>query len=216
MNEFYIYAHINPINKEMFYIGKGKGYRMFHKSRSKYWKNIVNKYGCIYIKIIENLSESDAVKLEKFFIKHIGRKDKKEGNLVNMTDGGEGMSGYKHTDEYKENLKKRNLGNKNMLGKTISEEGKERIRKSKIGIPRSEETKKRIRDSRVGKYSGDNHPLFGKESKRKGRTKHNICLILELHNRGLSNPEIGKKLNINRSTIHKLIKNFKNFKKNGN
>ena len=41
--------------------------------------------------IYKNLSKEDACELEMFLIKEYGRKDLGLGNLVNMTDGGEGL-----------------------------------------------------------------------------------------------------------------------------
>lgn len=51
-----------------------------------------NKEVIVY-KICENLNEETAYLLERFFIKLIGRADKKLGILTNMTDGGEGFKG---------------------------------------------------------------------------------------------------------------------------
>lgn len=89
MNNFYIYFHINPSSKKVFYIGKGKGRRAWEKSgRSYYWNNYVNKYGYEIHIINDNLSEKRAFDWEKLYISMFGRD-----NLVNLTDGGEGTSG---------------------------------------------------------------------------------------------------------------------------
>lgn len=52
-----------------------------------------------------NLSFDEARKLEVNYIKHIGRRDLKKGSLINMTDGGEGSIGFKHTEDTKKKLK---------------------------------------------------------------------------------------------------------------
>ena len=42
---FYVYLHKKP-NGQIFYVGKGKGYRATQKSnRNAYWKRVVDKYG---------------------------------------------------------------------------------------------------------------------------------------------------------------------------
>jgi hypothetical protein len=88
---YYIYLHIKSTDSTPFYVGKGNGKRYLSKQgRSKYWHNIVNKHGYDIIMLEENLTHSDAVQLEKYWIKRIGRKDLKNGMLVNLTDGGEG------------------------------------------------------------------------------------------------------------------------------
>ena len=102
MNNYYIYFHINPLKNEVFYVGKGKDKRAWKKiSRSTHWKNIVKKYGYIIDIIEQNLTEEEAFEREIFYIKKIGRKDLGSGSLINMTDGGEGSSGLKHTEEAK-------------------------------------------------------------------------------------------------------------------
>ena len=128
VNKFYIYYHINPLKNEIFYVGKGFGNRAYTKSyRNKHWHNTVNKYGYIIDIVEENLSEDDAFKLEKFYINKIGRRDLDKGTLVNMTDGGEGPSGLKWSDESKE--KRRII----QLGRKISKKTKEKMSIANLG-----------------------------------------------------------------------------------
>jgi hypothetical protein len=51
------------------------------------------------VKIREGLSEQAAFEIERAFIAAIGRFP--DGPLVNLTDGGEGLSGHRHTAETK-------------------------------------------------------------------------------------------------------------------
>lgn len=91
-NIFYIYCHINPLKNEIFYIGKGFGNRAYIKrGRSKYWKNITDKYGFIVDILENNLTEKEAYNKEIFYISKIGRKDLGNGSLVNLTNGGDGF-----------------------------------------------------------------------------------------------------------------------------
>lgn len=108
MLDYYVYYHINPLTKDIFYVGKGTKNRAYTlSSRGKHWINYVNKYGIPEVEIVQsNLSEEQALELEKQLIKELGRKDLKEGNLINSTDGGEGTSGLVHSDITKQKIAK--------------------------------------------------------------------------------------------------------------
>jgi hypothetical protein len=83
MNEHYVYALIDPINDVPFYIGKGKGYRAWkhlkpyqktNKKKLKYIENIRQLgFEPIVKKIIENLSNEDALLFESFYIKYMNK-----------------------------------------------------------------------------------------------------------------------------------------------
>lgn len=106
-NNFYVYLHIRKDNGEPFYIGMGspKWNRVnSKKNRNQWWHNITKKYDYDYIFLENNLTEDQAFELEKYWIKRIGRKDLGFGSLVNLTDGGEGKSGCKHTNESKNKI----------------------------------------------------------------------------------------------------------------
>ena len=101
-----VYFHINKVTGVVFYVGIGNSKRPYSKrSRSDFWKNIVTKYGYIVEIIHENLSFEIACQLEIEYISKFGRLDNNTGTLVNMTDGGEGSNGYKHSDEVKDKIK---------------------------------------------------------------------------------------------------------------
>ena len=64
---------------------------------SSYKKYKINKiiregFRPIVIKMFENLSYEDAIRIEIEIIYKIGRFDLKKGPLVNLTDGGEGCA----------------------------------------------------------------------------------------------------------------------------
>lgn len=110
MNKFYVYLHIKLDTGEPFYVGKGSGTRAYSKrNRSIWWKRILNKHGFDVILLEEDLTEDQAFDREIYWIKRIGRKDLKQGSLVNMTDGGEGKSGHIISDETKEKCRLINL-----------------------------------------------------------------------------------------------------------
>lgn len=144
--KFYVYAHFKRDTNKLFYVGKGNGYRynsVCH--RNKYWKNIVNKHG-FYSKIIESqLTEQKSFESEIFYIKHF----KMIGcELCNMTDGGEGASGTKRSEEFKlsitgvnnPNYKNRGINSK-IYGRKHSLKSIEIMRMKSIKIPVVQYTK---------------------------------------------------------------------------
>ena len=138
---YYTYAYLRE-DKTPYYIGKGKENRIY--SKQKNIKPPKDKSRVIYLK--QNLTEEEAFKHEIYMIDVFGRIDLGTGILHNLTDGGEGGSGYSHTEENKEyikqiQLKRWNEEEKNKItgknnpfyGKTHSEENK-----IKIGIKSKE------------------------------------------------------------------------------
>lgn len=128
MNDYYVYAHHLP-DGTIFYIGKGKNKRIFSKSgRSEWWHRITKKYYGkgfpVYSKLIENVSENEAFSKEKELIQLYGRKDVNGGMLINMTDGGDGPSGHKHT------IKSRLLMSNKRKGAVFSDDHKNNLSKS--------------------------------------------------------------------------------------
>lgn len=94
---FYIYAYIRKTDGTPYYIGKGSYRRAWVKHRKQ---GNVSKPPNGRIVIMEsNLSEIGALALERRYIAWYGRKCNNTGILNNMTEGGDGVSGYKHSDE---------------------------------------------------------------------------------------------------------------------
>ncbi|MEN9936048.1 MAG: hypothetical protein RLZZ387_2627 [Chloroflexota bacterium] len=100
----YAYIHARPDTRDalgVFYVGKGAG-RRFRPSirRNRHHSNVVAKHGAenILVGVIECSSEDIAHALERGLIKCLRRSGAK---LVNLTDGGEGSSGYVPTEEAK-------------------------------------------------------------------------------------------------------------------
>lgn len=157
--KFYVYEHWRLDRDECFYVGKGKGKRAYNmNNRNSHHLAIqakVHREGfSIEVRIVScNLTQEDAYELEKERIRFW-----REANidLANMTDGGDGSFGYKHSAESIEKLK---LANKGQIawnkGKTISEETKQKIRLAKLGKPRSEDARKKISNSLMGHKFSD-------------------------------------------------------------
>lgn len=133
---FYTYSHVTP-QGQLFYIGKGQGKRAYQiKYRNDKWKKIVAKYGQPIVQILANWkTEAEALTHEMLLIscfKDMGY------SLANLTAGGEGTSGYKHTPEQVEKNRLAKLGsvpwNKGIPSELKhSEEFKEKIRQTHTG-----------------------------------------------------------------------------------
>jgi len=131
--EYYVYAHLNPQSKEIFYIGIGTGKRKneFKSGRSIHYINYIKKNGFPIIEIIKDgIFKEEACDIEKQLIKKYGRKGiDKDGILVNKSGGGEGGN-YGIKQSLKTKLKK----SKAMRGKVMhSSEQKEKWKIERTG-----------------------------------------------------------------------------------
>ena len=182
-NKFYIYAHINKLTKDIFYIGKGKDRRAYDKNkRNKKWKQYTSQNEYQVIILQDNMLEDDALKLEEFLIKKIGRE-----NLCNLTDGGESGCGYQFTEEHKNYYKELFKGQKNpFYGKKHNQETINLISQKNKGKERSEFSRK-IASEICKNRIGNKHPMYGK--KHKEETKLKISNMVK----GENNPMFGKK-----------------------
>lgn len=153
IDEKVVYVHKKPCGT-VFYIGKGSIKRPYEKiNRNKFWGNIVKKHGYSVEIVVSGLSNEDATKWEIYLIQLFGRKDLGEGQLVNMTNGGEGTIGRKASDYTKK------LMSNIHKGKKLSESHIQSIRVSNTGRKVSDKT----REMRSFAVSGSKNPMFGKK-----------------------------------------------------
>lgn len=113
MNKFYIYEWYNIDTGEVFYVGKGSGnrYKKISKTvRNIYFVNYINKYHCNVRIRYNNLTEERAFQLE---IQTIKKYKAINQCKCNFTEGGEGISGYTHSEKAKEIISKTHRGKKN-------------------------------------------------------------------------------------------------------
>ena len=104
-NDYYTYAYLRE-DKTPYYIGKGRGRRIYSKSRVI--KPPADKSRIIFLK--KNLTEAEAFKHEVYMIFVLGRKDLGTGILRNLTNGGEGASGAVISAETKKKLSEASTG----------------------------------------------------------------------------------------------------------
>lgn len=127
-----LYTHKRKSDNVVFYIGIGNNKRPYVKNtRSNFWKNEVKKHDYKIEILTNNLSWENAQEAEIQLIKLYGRRDLGLGNLVNLTNGGDGSPGVIQTKE--SNLKRSiSLKGKN-LGKTSPMKGKKNPKSSRYG-----------------------------------------------------------------------------------
>lgn len=153
-----VYRHLRNDTGSPFYVGIGKTTKRAYSkyARNDHWHKLVNKAGYSVDIIYEGISWEEACKVEQYLIGLYGRKDLGKGGLVNMTDGGEGISGLKHTTETKAKQSAASLGkpkseetkakmSDTRKGKKASEKTIEKLRAAATGRTLSEETKAKLR-----------------------------------------------------------------------
>ena len=111
MNKYYTYAYLRE-DGTPYYIGKGLKYRWNSKNHK-----VAVPTGERILILKENLSEEDAIKHEIYMINIFGRKDLGTGILRNLTNGGDGISGFKHSPATKIKI---GLGNTNKKRSAIT------------------------------------------------------------------------------------------------
>ena len=101
-----VYLHKKAGTDEVVYVGIGSPSRPFDfERRSDFWKKTHDKYGIDVEVIHTDLTWDEACEIEIELIAHYGRRDLGTGCLVNMTDGGDGINGYNHTEQHKKGMK---------------------------------------------------------------------------------------------------------------
>jgi hypothetical protein len=121
-----VYIHMKPSNREIYYIGIGnKESRAYNKKdRNIHWKRVYEKYGVVVDIVARDISLNEAREIEKFMIHSFGVE-----NLCNITLGGEGAFGLKHSEKLKE--KQAKLLKSYSIGRIHTKETKEKISKTR-------------------------------------------------------------------------------------
>lgn len=146
-----------------FYVGKGDLKRTQRVERNPYWKNIAAKHGWRREIVLATKDESFAFEEEKRRIAELGTfEDGTPGRWgANLTEGGEGASGYKHTDETR------------MLLSGLRK-GKSPWNK---GVPHSDDTRAKVSNANKGRVlppRSDEHRAK-LSALRKGKTGESWC-----------------------------------------
>lgn len=219
-----VYVCINLINGKK-YVGKTINFNKRVKEHLRCAKNnylnypihrALNKYGSENFEwkiLIEcdteeelNMREIEYIKLEK---------SKVEQHGYNVTDGGDGASGLKHTEEFKSKQSKKMMGNTYSVGRVLSDEHKAKISKAFKGTKRpecgrvyTEEQKKKQSELMMGRVFSETH-RYNLANANKKRSDKNMYLFTNINGESfIGTPiEFKEKYNLDRSSITKLIKN---------
>jgi hypothetical protein len=175
--------------------------------------------------------EQSCFEMEMFLISLYGRKDNKTGILCNHTDGGEGNSGWKMSQNQKDHLSKLKKGKPGRSGWKMNQLQKDKLSKSKTGIPspikgikkkpHTEEHKNRVSNKLKGRdmsMQTEKARLvnLGKERtldyvNNNSKTKYSrydaACLVKEFFDSGLSCLAFTKSKNIKHSTFNHWLDN---------
>ena len=193
-----IYCYIDKKNDKIVYIGRdshlhSKQRDMAHKKSCNYNKqkinqiiqNNPNRYLYKILWEISDCTDNHLNQMEIFYIK-------KYDPQFNFTEGGDGISGYRHTEKSKKKMSESKKGENNPMygktpwnkGKTHTLETRKKMSEARKGKTHSLETRKKIGESQKGKtiseetrkkmseaQKGENHPMYGKtlseETKKK-------------------------------------------------
>lgn len=188
-NNCYVYVYYDENDKPV-YIGKGTGDRLMDRVRyvnrgklGTHFRNWLAKYidgyGCIPTikKIVEGITSSEALAVERNLIHQYGRRDINTGILLNHTSGGDGGTGRIVSDserrwriEFSKTLwteERKKAWSESLKGHVTSDETKQKISDALIGRPLSEETKRKIGESQIGRDS----PMLGKTHSMESKLK---------------------------------------------
>lgn len=213
MIEGVIYRYKSPRGK--YYIGQ----TIDEVSRRRNFLNSSNKYGgtkidrarkkygpenfeyCVLMKVEGDNPEE--VKnylniLEIYFIKQYDSIN----NGYNLTEGGDGTVGYKHSEEWKQSFSQYLQGNKFNLGKKRSDESKKKTSVSLKGKKRSDESKQKNREAHIGKEPW-NKGLFGWKKNKPISEESRMNYVTAAKKRGISD-ETRKKINESNRGRHRV------------
>ena len=170
---FYVYEHWRPDTNTCFYVGKGSRYRANSVDRPHNRRHafVVAKLATNGLKVevrfvCRDMSENDAFAMER---ERIAYWRSVGASLVNKTDGGDGPSGFRHSDEAKEKIRAAHLGRKRSaetcarigdatrgknIGKKATDETRAKMSAAQKGRVVSPEVRAKISASHVGLSNG--------------------------------------------------------------
>lgn len=158
---FYVYQHKNPNTKEVFYVGKGIKKRAFSlHNRNRYWQSKVSAYGGFDVEfVVKDIDEELAFFVEKEAIDLYRRLGCK---LANVTDGGDGIAGFKHSEETKQKIAMKATGR---AGKFTSNHVTEKMRQAVIESNKRRQPTEamKTRKAFLGKNHSEEHKAYMSE-----------------------------------------------------
>lgn len=191
-NNTVVYIHRRGDTNRIFYVGIGNPKRPYTKRDNKMWEGIVHKHGYKVEILYTDLKWEEACLIERYLISCLGRKDMGKGELANMTDGGEGNQNMIYTPEW---IEKQRIAS---TGRIQSEETKKKKSKSLTGKKFSEERKENIRKTKIGMHRGSENPSAK-------LTEEIVLKIREEHSQGKSLLSIANKYGCGWTTAKRIV-----------
>lgn len=152
----YTYVHRRASDGSVFYVGKGKNRRAWSKDRkNRHWHNIVNKHGLVVEVVKDGMPEACALALERIFISIIGRE-----NLTNLTDGGEGGTGYRPPPETRAKM---SAAKKGKPRGPVPQWVRDKISASHMGLKPTKEALENMSKAKKGRFLGRESPSYKHE-----------------------------------------------------
>jgi hypothetical protein len=194
-NHFAVYEHIRPDTGQVFYVGKGAPCRVRNHTRghNRHHINILKKLTFFGLKIevsivADNLPEESANILEKM---RIAMWRAAGVPLVNLTEGGEGLSNP--SEETREKIGSHHKGNSYAKGYTHTEEARAKISAAHKGRVLGESARRNIGAAKVGNtfclgrtHTQETRQKISDVTRGKKRTPEQCARISEA-NRGKKN-----------------------------
>lgn len=186
--KYYVYRHRRLDNNEIFYIGIGKEdggkflrSKVKRKSkRTNFWRNITNKTAYEIEIVATGLTREDACNKEKELISFYGRRDLREGVLVNLTDGGE-------------------------MNTNIGPEVRAKISNSLKGRKLSEETKSKLREAVTKTWNSPEYTEQREVQKVRSKLNNELGII---GMKGKSSPKKGKPYSWDKEKIRQKLTQY--------
>lgn len=197
-----VYQHIRKDNGQVFYIGvgtsKARAYQVYKDDRSEKWKRIAMKYGYSVQITHSEICREEACSIEKYLIDFwrgfLGRDA-----IANITDGGDGMLGYKHSEatrKYLSELKKT---------RPTTLEALEKIRQKAIGRKHTPEARLKISLGNKGRVNSVESIEKMRKAKLGKKASEKTKLLWSKQRSGGGNSRAKKIININTNEIFSCI-----------
>lgn len=155
--DYYVYIYLRKSDLTPYYVGKGRRDRAYQIHTVK-----VPEDKSRILFVAEALTEVGALSLERRLIRWYGRKDINTGILRNLTDGGDGISGYRHKQ-----ISKMAIG-KAHKGKVVKDSTRALLRSRNLANPKRGGTKNKGRPSPFkGRKYTEEESLAHSERQRK-------------------------------------------------
>ena len=194
--KYYIYVWKIKETQEVFYVGKGCGDRYKAISgRNKFFKDMYRTHNCECEILQGLLTEKEAFRHEVILIKYY--REHTNNRLTNVSDGGEGTSGVKHTEESK---KKLSIANKQ---KWQDPEFRAKEMQHRLyGVYKSQE----FRDKISSLVQGENNPNYGNHWSDEQKEQLSKLRKENGKSAGINNSQATKIICLETGEIFELIK----------